>query len=255
MIRLVLVLVAAAWFWPPAAARAEGVIATLSDRRVEIRSNFVGTELVVFGSIERDAATVGRAQGYDVVVVVRGPTHDMVSWRKERIAGIWVNATGVEFVRAPSYYAVLSNRPLSEISGPLQLRRRGIGLDYVRLDTRTVEDPEVEAEFRDALIRRKMEQRLYIENGEAVQMLTQRLFQVPIPLPAHIRTGGYTAVVHVFSDGALLASTQVGFWVFKHGFEAAVFDLAQRQPLLYGLATVAMAFGVGWLGSVLFRRD
>lgn len=256
MTRFLLILaVAAACLWRPGEARAEGVIATLSDRRVEIRSNFVGTELVVFGSIERDAATVGRARGYDVVVVVRGPTHDIVSWRKERIAGVWVNATGIEFVRAPSYYAVLSNRPLSEISGPVQLRRRGIGLEYVRLDTRTQEEPEVEAEFRDALIRRKMQQRLYIENGKAVEMLTQRLFQVAIPLPAHIRTGGYTAVVHVFSDGALLASTQVGFWVFKHGFEAAVFDMAQHQPLLYGLATVAMAFGVGWLGSVLFRRD
>ncbi|TCT09859.1 uncharacterized protein (TIGR02186 family) [Tepidamorphus gemmatus] len=255
MMRLILVLMAAASFLPPEPVWAEGVIATLSNRRVEIRSNFVGTELVVFGSIERDAATVGRARGYDVVVVVRGPTDDMVSWRKERIAGIWVNATGVEFVRAPSYYAVLSNRPLSEISGPLLLRRRGIGLDHVKLVPRTAQPPEVEAEFRDALIRRKMEQHLYIEDGRAVQMLTQRLFQVPIPLPTRIRTGGYTAVVHVFADGALLASTEIGFWVFKHGFEAAVFDLAHRQPLLYGLATVAMAFGVGWLGSVLFRRD
>lgn len=238
-----------------APAAAEEVIATLSDRRVDIRSNFVGTELVLFGSIERDAATVGRARGYDVVVVVRGPDRRTVTWRKEQVAGIWVNAASVEFVNAPSYYAVLSNRPLADIAGPPPFRRHGIGLDYVRLDTATEETAETEAEFRDALIRHKREQHLYIEEGEAVQMLTPRLFQAAIPLPASIRTGGYRVQVHVFGDGALLATTRLGFWVVKSGVEATVYDLAQRQPLLYGLATVAMAFGVGWLGSVLFRRD
>ncbi|MEJ8570973.1 TIGR02186 family protein [Microbaculum marinum] len=237
------------------AARAESVIAALSEKVVEIRSNFVGTEIVLFGSVERDGETVGRAHGYDVVVVIEGPRRDIVVWRKERVAGIWVNGAGIEYRNAPSYYAVLSNRPLEEIAGPVVLRRKGIGRDYLPLEAASEESEETVAVFRDALLRRKEAQSLYFSHHDAVDMLTPSLFMAHIPLPANIRTGGYRAQVHVFGDGALLATSRVGFWVIKTGFEAAVYDLAHRQPLVYGLATVAMAFGVGWLGSVMFRRN
>ncbi|WP_436642502.1 TIGR02186 family protein [Microbaculum sp. FT89] len=237
------------------AAQAETVIAALSSKRIEIRSNFVGTELVLFGTVERDAATVGRrSEGYDVAIVIEGPANNMVVWRKERAGGIWVNGAGVEFKNAPSYYAVLTNRPLEEISSPPALKRQQIGLDFLRIETATDQPKRVAAEFRNALLRREQSNELYFENSDAVEMLTPRMFMAQIPLPANIRTGGYRARVHVFGDGALLATEKLGFWVVKTGFEAAIFNLAHRQPLIYGLGTVAMAFGVGWLGSVLFRR-
>jgi uncharacterized protein (TIGR02186 family) len=238
------------------AAKAENVIATFSDKVVEIRSNFVGTNIVLFGSIERDEATVGRAHGYDVVIEIEGPERDIVVWRKERIAGVWVNGAGVEYRNAPSYYAVLSNRPLEDIAGRAVLKRNGIGRNYLAFEAAgDVGNDETVEVFREALLRRKEAQSLYFANGEAVELLTPRLFTAHIPLPANIRTGGYRARVHVFGDGALLTTSKLGFWVIKTGFEATVYDLAHRQPLVYGLATVVMAFGVGWLGSVLFRRS
>lgn len=249
-----LLLAALATLWH-GTAEAEDVVAAFSERVVEIRSNFVGTEIVLFGSIERDAVTVGRARGYDVVVVVEGPERDLVVWHKERVAGIWVNGTGVEFRDAPSYYAVLSNRPLDDIADSPALKRKGIGEDFLELDTPEGQPDEVVGVFRDALMRRKEAQSLYFADGEAVEMLTDTLFMLHIPLPANIRTGGYRAQVHIFSDGALLTSHKLGFWVIKTGFEAYIYDLAHRRPVVYGLATVAMAFGVGWLGSVLFRRS
>lgn len=239
--------------WP---AFSETVIAALSEKRVDIRSNFVGTDLVVFGSIERDAATVGRAHGYDIVIVVEGPDRDVVVWRKERVAGIWVNGAHAEFKNAPSYFAVLSNRPLSDISGSPTLDRVDVGLDFLNLaNPGEAQVPEASQPFREALIRRRQEARLYFEEPGAVELLTPRTFMAHIPLPANIRTGGYRARVHVFGDGALLATSRLGFWVIKSGFEAAVYNLAHQRPWIYGLLTVAMAVGVGWLGSVLFRRD
>jgi len=237
-------------------ARAERVIAALSHKKVEIRSNFVGAELVLFGTIERDAATVGRrSDGYDVAVVIEGPAGDVTVWRKERLAGIWVNGEGVAFVNTPSYYAVLTNRPLAEMSTRPALRQEQIGLDYLKLQPAGEDTPPAVArEFQDALVRRAESQSLYFENPEAVEMLTPRVFMARIKLPANIRTGGYRARVHVFSDGALVATERLGFWVIKIDFEAAIYDLAHKNPLVYGLGTVAMAFGVGWLGSVLFRR-
>lgn len=247
-----LAVMAAIWC---AEARAETVVAALSEKRVDIRSNFVGTELILFGSIERDAATVGRAHGYDVIVVIEGPASELVTRQKKRFAGIWINGAGIEFRAAPSYYAVLSNRLLTDISGTPTLRRNRIGLEHMKLQALGDEPAETVAIFRDALLRRKEAQDLYFEKPDAVEFLTPSLFMARIPLPANITTGGYRAQVHVFGDGALLTTAKLGFWVIKSGFEAAIHQLAERRPLIYGLGTVAMAFGVGWLGSILFRRS
>src|SRR5690606_37114759 len=60
-------------------ARAEQLIVALSAEEVRITSNFTGTSITVFGAIERDAATVSRAEFYDVVVAVKGPPETVVT--------------------------------------------------------------------------------------------------------------------------------------------------------------------------------
>src|SRR5690606_35140518 len=115
-------------------AGAETIIAALSEQRVEIQSNFVGTELTLFGVIERDAETVSRVRGYDVAVVVRGPDEEIVTRRKDRVAGIWINTDAVSFQSAPSYYAALTNRPIDDLGSPVVLRRTQTGLANIRLD-------------------------------------------------------------------------------------------------------------------------
>ena len=74
-------------------------------------SSFTGVELVLFGSVERDAATVPRRGGYDIVGTVTGPRETVVVRRKDRVFGIWANAESETFPAAPVYLAVLSNRP------------------------------------------------------------------------------------------------------------------------------------------------
>ena len=55
---------------------------------------------------------------YDLVVTVTGPRETLRTRRKERVAGIWVNVDSREFVRVPSYLAILSNRPVDRIARP-----------------------------------------------------------------------------------------------------------------------------------------
>ena len=63
----------ALWAGAPAQAFADHLVVSLSTHRVQINSSFVGTELVLFGSIERDEQTASRARGFDIVVKVSGP--------------------------------------------------------------------------------------------------------------------------------------------------------------------------------------
>jgi hypothetical protein len=61
---------------------AEKLVTSVSNHRVLISSNFTGTEIVVFGTIEDDETPIKREAGYDVVVTVRGPMQTYIARRK-----------------------------------------------------------------------------------------------------------------------------------------------------------------------------
>ena len=61
--------------------------------------------------------------GYDVVVTVTGSRQTVVTFRKARVLGIWVNADSRVIENAPAYIDVLSNKPLEEVADAETLRR------------------------------------------------------------------------------------------------------------------------------------
>jgi uncharacterized protein (TIGR02186 family) len=239
-------------------AHAERLVLSLSTHRVLVASNFTGVDLTLFGAIEADASSVGRSGGYALVATVSGPRMTTVTWRKERVYGIWVNAASRTFVEPPSYLAVLANRPIDSISAPEALRRFRVGLRYFQLPQQIGSDvSEVNPDdpFRQAFIRGKSEQGLYLEQANAVTFITPALFRAAIPIPANVSVGNYEVDVKLFADGAMIASGTSAFEIIKTGFEQVVAHSARDHGLLYGLATAMMALLTGWLASVVFRRD
>jgi uncharacterized protein (TIGR02186 family) len=92
-------------------ARAERLIVSVSNHRVTVTPNYSGEELVLFGSVEKDASTPATRTNYDLVVTVSGPRADMVTRRKERKFGIWINTDSRQFLKVPTYLALFSRRP------------------------------------------------------------------------------------------------------------------------------------------------
>jgi uncharacterized protein (TIGR02186 family) len=241
-----------------APAGAERLITSLSNHRVLVTPSYAGEELVLFGAVERDAQTVARRSGYDVVITVTGPRRTVVTWRKERVLGIWVNADPRVFDNAPTYLAVLASRPLDQIATKDVLRRLQIGLDYFLLPQRIGADTaDVVANdpFRTAFLRLRAEEGLYREEPNAVTFLTPNLFRAGIPLPAAVPVGTYEIDVKLFADGAMIARTPSALEIIKVGFEQFVADAARHHSLLYGFATAMLALFTGWFASVVFRRD
>ena len=239
-------------------AAAERLVASLSNHRVMVTSSFAGEELVLFGGIEQDAASRPRRGGYDIVVTVTGPRQTMVTFRKARVLGIWVNADSRVFENAPAYLAVLSNRPLEEITSAETLRRLQLGLDNISLPQRAsvnIADAASDDPFRVAFIKIKTDHELYREAANDVTFLTPALFRASIPLPAEVPIGTYEVDVRLFADGAQIARAPAPFEVYKSGFEQVVTNAARDHGVLYGLATAMMAVATGWFASVVFRRD
>src|SRR5215475_5163273 len=241
-----------------APAQAERLVTTLSTSRVLIQSNFTGTDVVLFGSVERDAQTVARRGGYDIVVTVTGPRETIVTFRKQRVAGVWVNADSRTFVKAPSYLVVLANRTINDIADVNTLRRTQTGLARTLLPQEIagdIADSIRDDPFRQAFLRLKIDQNLYREIQNGVTFLTPALYRAAIPIPDNAPTGSYDVDIKLFADGALLARTQTALEVVKVGFEQVVANAARDYGLLYGLATALMALLTGWFASVVFRKD
>lgn len=263
-----------------ATAQAEDLIVTLSERTVEITSNFTGSAITVFGAVRRDASTVPRASDYDVVVTVTGPPTDRVTRLKDRVFGVWINRHAREFDDVPSAYSVLSNRPVEEIAHPSLLTRLGIGINYVLpqatpdLDTENnpeavgLEDASSEIidevhlsgrpsdhVFERAFLRLQRESRQYQEDVGAVSIIDNTLFRARATFPADVPLGTFEVRVFLFSGGVLLSQEEVGIVVRKAGFEQFIYRLSQTDPLIYGVLAVLLALLTGWLGGVVFRRS
>lgn len=241
-----------------APAAAERLVVSLSNDRVAVTSSFAGENLVLFGVIQSDQGRAAPRTDYDLVVTVTGPRETMRTRRKERVLGIWVNVDSREFVRVPSYLAILTNRPYNEIAKPDTLRRLQVGLDNFLLTQRIgpdIADTVRDDPFRVAFVRQQSQQRLYRQSADAVTFLTPSVFRVAIPLPSNVPTGSFPIDIKLFAGGEMVAQAGSSLQVIKTGIEQYVADAARDNGLLYGLATALMAVFIGWFGSVVFRRD
>jgi uncharacterized protein (TIGR02186 family) len=239
-------------------AHAERLIVSVSNHRVTVTPNYAGEELVLFGSVEKDDRTPPGRSNYDLVVTVSGPRADMVTRRKERRFGIWVNTDYRQFLKVPSYLAIFSNRPIEAIAPPEVQRRQQLGLNNVLLTQRVgpdYADVVPNDAFRSAFVRLRSEHGLYREAASAVVFLTPTLFRTGIPLPGEVPIGTYSVEIKLFAEGALVARADTAFEIVKVGFEQFVATTARQNGFIYGLVTALMALMTGWMASIVFRKD
>ncbi len=237
-------------------ARAETLIAAMSSHQIQITSNYTGSQLTVFGVVERDGRTVARGDPYDIVVTVRGPRRMLLVREKERLGPIWINRTQRRFPDSSIFMSVASNRPLQEIVSLETARRERIGLENAQQRKDAGLDLDVTtARFQDGLIRILSEKGLYSTEERGVTFLSNTMFSAPIDVPATAPTGSYEIDIVLYAGGVPLARQTTNFEVVKSGMEQSLAWGAHELPLIYGLVTILMALLLGWLSSVVFRRD
>jgi uncharacterized protein (TIGR02186 family) len=190
-------------------------------------------------------------------VTARGPLNNIVIREKKNLGLVWINSDQAKFQDVPATFAVLSSKPLADITSPELRRRFRLGLDTATLP------PGGEAAFRrrsdstftDALVRLKRATGLYVERANGVSFITPGLFRATVPVAATAPLGRYEVEVALFAGGVRLARELTSFDVDKVGFEQVIAREAREHGLLYGLATAGIALLFGWIATVIFRRD
>lgn len=236
----------------------ESIEADVSTRSVAVTSAFTGIEVVVFGTVNNSRQESAEHGLYDVVVIVEGAPAPLVARRKSKIAGIWINTRSVRFASLPTFYGIISTRPVEEIASPEVLAAHQIGLEHVRLTPaghRAGIPPEELADFKAAVLRLKQRERLYVRDEYGVIFIGRSLFRSSIDLPANVPVGQLTARVYLFRDGQLLSAYTARFNMAREGIERILYDLAYRAPLAYGVFAVLVAVAAGLIASAVFRRS
>lgn len=229
------------------------LITQLSQARIDINTTFRGAELLVFGAIQYPRGTVPDAPP-DIAVVVRGPSAPVIVRQKARIAGIWVNATGVRFESVPGFYAVAATRPIDQLADERTTAIYEIGIRNLQLSPASGADDAISRAFEAGLIAARSKAGLFSERPGGVQITRGVLYAARIALPAAVPVGDYTAEIHLVRQGRVLASTSAPFLIGKSGFERWVYVMAQQNSLAYGLAAVLAALAAGALAALFTRR-
>jgi uncharacterized protein (TIGR02186 family) len=232
----------------PATARELAV--DLSETVVPITASFDGSDLLLFGAADPKA---------DIVVIVRGPMHDELVRRKERVMGVWANGAQMTFKDVPSYYFMASNRPIDEFVPHELARQRQIGYEDMILTPKdkaesALYDEKTIGDFHEALIRVKQSQGLYGKQTGNVHFIGNKLFRTTLTFPNNIPVGSYSVDVFVFRDGRIADEKTTILGVQKIGIEAEVYDFAHRHALSYGVLAILLAAMAGWFANIVFRK-
>lgn len=236
----------------PFTAAAEEVVGGLSRDQVSITANFNGSDILVFGAVKREEP-LNTESPLEVVITVSGPQQSLTLRRKDRRAGIWVNADTVKVDEAPSFYAVATSGPLTEVLTETEDLRHSITIPKaIRIVGAADADSDIDA-FTDALIRIRTNNDLYQTLENTVNLFEETLFSTTIDLPANLVEGDYETTIFLTRNGQVLDDHTTILHVKKVGLERWIYNLAHQQPLIYGLLSLFIAIAAGWTASAVFR--
>jgi uncharacterized protein (TIGR02186 family) len=229
------------------------LVPDISARQVQIRHSFRGAQLLLFGAIVYPGGRLPQ-RAADVVVVLRGPVQPILVREKQKIAGIWMNADSNRFRSAPSYYAVASSRPISELVDERTASIYEMGLGNLQLSPGGGALPDKERRFEAGLLELRNRQGLYSENPHGVEITDRVLYRAAITIPSQVPVGTYSAETFLVDRGRVIAVATRDIQINKSGFERFVALAARRHAFMYGLVAVALSLLLGWVAAALFRR-
>ncbi|MFC7499380.1 TIGR02186 family protein [Enterovirga sp. GCM10030262] len=229
------------------------LVPDVSQREIQIQYSFSGAELLLFGAIIYPGGVVPEDPA-DIAVVVKGPLQPIIVREKQKVAGIWMNVENERFRSAPSFYAVASSSPLSELVDERTAAIYELGLENLQLSPGAGATPAEQQRFERGLIDLMRRQQLYLEKPDGVEITGGVLYRARLTIPARVPVGDYTAETFLIQDGRVIAAAVREIRIEKLGFERFVAEAADDWSFTYGLVAVLVSLFLGWSASALFRR-
>ncbi|SIS98122.1 conserved hypothetical protein [Roseivivax lentus] len=232
------------------ARAAEDVVLDLSQDEVSISTNFDGSEILVYGAVKREDP-IPEDSELDVVITVEGPFVPLTVYRKARVLGVWANTEAVEVDLAPSFYAIATSAPFEEVLSNVEDLRHHVSIPRAIRSVGAPVEVENAQVFTDAVIRIREAGGSYQLKEGSVSVREQTLFSARVQMPANLTEGTYRTRIFLTREGRVVGQLEREIAVRKIGLGRWLFNLAQGQPLIYGILAVVIALVAGWTASAV----
>ncbi|MDD3182908.1 MAG: TIGR02186 family protein [Alphaproteobacteria bacterium] len=220
----------------PTWAAKKVVAANLTDNFVGVSEGFDGAKLTVFGVLKNKA---------DAIVVIEGPLAEAKVRAKTKQIGIWVNGNPTTIESVPSFYAVVSSKPIDQIVDAKTALAYGLDVDHLAVS---------KTEAGAGYVNVKRAQGLFRYQPDGVKILESNLFRADIFLPPSVPIGTFRAHIYEVSSGKLSATRDETFYVAQVGMTAWVSKTAREKPAFYALLALVLSLGIGGGAAYLLRR-
>ncbi len=225
------------------------LVADLDQEEVFITTDFTGAELLLFGAFDRASID-------DIAIIVTGPPKTIAVRRKKNIIGIWLNTAKVDAIDLPSFYHILTTRPLNDIANLDTRTINHLGFTQIPFQLDDDNSAEIDAanQWKEALIRNMKNTGLWANRNGEIKIIGDVLFRANIEIPANIIPGKYKVRTLHFRNGIVVNENISSITVSKTGLSALIYRLAHEYSVFYGIFAIIFAVASGWMAAIAFRK-
>ena len=227
----------------------EPLLADIVDKEINITASFDGAKIITYGTVDKILY-----KNSILIISVIGPNNHLKIRKKEKYLGIWLAGKDeLEFLEAPGYYAIATNKEdWSNLDNDI-LKSLQIGWDNLYMISNHTDINKVESYKNYLKIFYKNRGLFHSESD--IDILGDTLFRAEFILPATTPTGIYIIKSFLINnDGKLISSWSNNVKVSKEGLAEELYDLSTEHPFIYGLLAALGAIMAGYIGSEIFRR-
>ena len=198
---------------------------------IEINSNFLGKEVVLFGNKDKDI---------DIIFIFEGESKKAELVTKVKEGFLWINDTK-ELNNQPSFFAVFSSpqKALNEIFLFSTLKERHL----------LISNPSVELHK----IRKAMKvKNLYIE--EELKSLNGNLFLKKFLIPDNISPGNIKVYMYEIKNNKIISMTSKNLQIKKGGLSFKLERMLKTESLVYVIILIVISLLISLVTNLIFRR-
>ena len=227
-------------------AKAEEVYFDLSEDNIEIKTDFDGKEIIIFGLLQDD---------HDTLLTIKGPPSKMKIQKKERYFGVWINNKQITYSKIPTLFFLSSSSKIDEILPNSIQINNDLNFDKI-LNNKTFDQNFIfendQKTWNENFVRIKKKQLFYKEFE--MKIFKDKLFQTSVFFPPNTIPGIYNVDIYYIKHKTIMSKDQKKIIVKKTGIGSDIYEFAKNNAATYGVFVIIFSILSGLIAATLFRR-
>ena len=226
--------------------KAEEVYFDLSEDNIEIKTDFDGKEIIIFGLLQ---------DNYHTLLTIKGPLSKMKIQKKERLFGVWINNKQITYSNIPTLFFLSSSSKIDEILPDSIQINDDLNFDKI-LNNKTFDQNFVfendQKTWNENFVRIKKKQLFYKEFE--MKIFKDKLFQTSVFFPPNTIPGVYNVDIYYIKHKTIMNKDQKKIIVKKTGIGSDIYEFARKRAATYGVFVIIFSILSGLIAATLFRK-